>query len=738
MVCSSFSPTIDENRLALQAVIVYTTAIHCLFFMETWKVKRKQSQNRGGKGTAWKPRLISVLMLLATLVGGVYAFPAYWNMGADALAAKTHWAVPKLPNASFRLGLDLQGGTHLIYDADMKQIPLSDRTTALEGVRDVIERRVNAFGVSEPLVQTTNSNGTYRIVVELAGVLNVKDAIAQIGETPVLEFKEPGTQLDHAPTDADNAKLAALQATDKKAAEAVLARAKKGENFDALVKELGIDQKTATATTADGSKITSAASNGIVEMLTEKSPQYAAIAQAIQDTRVKPGQVINKVIETPEGLNVVKYTGSKDTKEMQLSHILICFEGKTGCQDKTSQIEASVKINQLKKDATPQNFADLAQKESTDKSGKGDGDLGWIAPGSTIPAFEIAALKTPVGAISDVVETDFGYHIIYKRAERPLKAYSIQRILLKNTSMTDILPPSSPWKNTELSGKDLTRASVQFDQNTNSPHVALQFNSEGADLFGKLTAAHIGQPIAIFLDGQPISTPTVQSAIYGGQATITGNFTVDQAKLLAQRLNAGALPVPITLLSQETVGPTLGLASLHKSIAAALIGFALVGAFMILLYRVSGVLATLALVLYAFLNLATYRFFGVTMTLSGIAGLVLSLGIAVDANVLIFERMKDEFRSGRDLPATLREGFRRAWPPIRDGHMTTFISAIVLYSFSSSFVRGFALTLAIGVALSLFTAITVTRNYLRATTLFRLFQKPWLYALKKKADLTQS
>ena len=187
------------------------------------------------------------------------------------------------------------------------------------------------------------------------------------------------------------------------------------------------------------------------------------------------------------------------------------------------------------------------------------------------------------------------------------------------------------------------------------------------------------------------------------------------------------MPVPVQLLSQETVGPTLGLASLTKSVQAALIGFLLVSLFMIVVYRLPGVLATLALVFYAMLNLFIYRLFGVTVTLAGVAGLVLSLGIAVDANVLIFERFKDEFRSGRDLASSLEEGFRRAWPPIRDGHATTLISALVLFSFSSSFVKGFALTLAIGVLLSLFTAIVVVRAYLRTIRGWRWFKAPWFY-----------
>ena len=196
--------------------------------------------------------------------------------------------------------------------------------------------------------------------------------------------------------------------------------------------------------------------------------------------------------------------------------------------------------------------------------------------------------------------------------------------------------------NTSLSGKQLKRAGVEFDQTgAGQPYVSITFDSEGDKLFGDLTARLIRQPIGIFLDGELISAPIVQQAIYGGQAQITGNFTVDEAKVLAQRLNAGALPVPIELLSQQTVGPTLGANSLSRSMNAGLIGFLLVALFMMLYYRLPGILSVATLALYGVLNLAAYKLFGVTMTLAGIAGFILSVGMAVDANVLIFERLKE-------------------------------------------------------------------------------------------------
>lgn len=687
--------------------------------MQPWRIKKNAYASRRGTASPWKPRALAAALLLATLACAAYDFPVQANAALAAVGQKAGWASPAIPEAPFRLGLDLQGGTHLVYEADMKDIPADDREAALEGVKDVIERRVNAFGVAEPLVQTTVTGGSYRVIVELAGVLDVQSAIRQIGETPVLEFKEPATDLGRELTADERAALAALNAEERKAAEAALARARKGEDFAALVSELSIDPQKADA-------------KGAVGNATADSARWGEVVKAIQQSRVRAGGIVPKVIETPEGLSVVKYVGQSPGKEMQLSHILYCFQGKTGCTKDVPALDASLRMAALKQELTAENFADKAKELSDDPSAaQNSGDLGWVKPGATVPAFELAALGLAKGEISEAVETEFGYHLILKRDERAIGTYSFERVLLKLSGERDVVPDASPWKNTGLSGKHLKRASVAFDQTSGAPHVSLQFNEEGDGLFGKLTEAHVGQPIAIFLDGEAISVPTVQQAIYGGQAVISGDFSIDEAKVLAQRLNAGALPVPVALLSQETVGPTLGLASLAQSVKAALLGFALVAAFMLLAYRLPGLLAGVALLLYAMLNLAAYKVFGVTVTLSGIAGFVLSLGIAVDANVLIFERMRDEWRSGRDLPSTVSEGFRRAWPPIRDGHFTTLISAGVLYLFSSSFVKGFALTLGIGVTLSLFTAIVVTRAYVDAARSLRFLTAPWLHGLKK-------
>ena len=667
--------------------------------MQSWKRKKNTYLKHSKAKKKWPTIVLAVFFIFVTIGLGFSHFPGPWN---TIVGAESRFAIQAKP---FRLGLDLQGGTHLVYETDMSAIPEDERSAALEGARDVIERRINAFGVSEPLVQTTDSGGTYRIIVELAGVLDVNEAIEQIGETPILEFKEVNTEIpEQEITPEDLVKLETLNASERQTAQAVLDRALAGESFQTLI---------------------DAFSGRTLPLITENHPQYGAYVKEIIRRGLGAGQIVPALIEDEEGIHLIRLIEIVDSKRMDLSHLLICFEGKTGCQDPISAIEASVRIEEAKKEATPENFDLIVSKYSTDLSTKETrGDLGWLDPGIMVSGFELEANNTEVGNISSVVETEFGYHLIYKKAEEPVKAYSLTRISFPFSQINDVVTPADPWKNTELSGKNLKRSSVQFDPNTNTPYVTLEFDDEGSDLFAEITKRNIGQYVAIFLDGQAISVPVVNQAIYGGQAVIEGGFTLEEAKLLAQRLNAGALPVPVDLLSQQTIGPTLGKASLEKSIFAGLVGLVLVAIFMMVMYRLPGLIAILTLLLYSFLNLTAYKLFGVTLTLSGIAGLVLSLGIAVDANVLIFERLKEELRSGRDFRSALDEAFRRSWSSIRDGNFTTLISAIVLYGFSSSFIKGFALTLSLGIFLSLFTAIVVTRIYMTAIYFLPFFQKP--------------
>jgi preprotein translocase subunit SecD len=398
------------------------------------------------------PGLFLFLIIVLAAGAAVFVYPKGWGATAQP----------------WRLGLDLEGGAHLVYQIDLSQVAAADQDSVVQGLRDVIEKRVNLFGVGEPQVYTAQSNGQSQLIVDLAGVKNISDAINEIGQTP----------------------------------------------------QLG--------------------------------------------------------------------------------------------------------------------FADVQQ----------------------------------------------------------------------NGTSTQYVP-------TNLTGQYVTGAQLTFDQTTGAPQVSIQFNTEGAQIFARMTAADVGKPIAIFLDGQMIEAPIVQQQITGGQALITGNFTVNSARTLVEQFNAGALPAPITLITQQTVSPTLGSNSLDEVILAGIIGTLLVMLFMIFYYRMFGVYAAFSLLIYIAVTLGIFKIIPITLSLAGIAGFVLTIGMAVDANVLIFERIKEELARGLTRASAIEEGFRRAWPSIRDSNTSTIITAVILYYFTSSFVQGFALTLLIGVIVSLFSAITTTRLFLR-------------------------
>jgi len=279
---------------------------------------------------------------------------------------------------------------------------------------------------------------------------------------------------------------------------------------------------------------------------------------------------------------------------------------------------------------------------------------------------------------------------------------------------------SSTYVDVGLTGSKLKRARLEFSGSqgrsgfSNEPLVMVDFNDEGKALFATLTRENVGKHLAIFLDGEVISEPVIREPIEGGTAVISGGFTPDEARELVRNLNIGALPVPIHLASTESVGPTLGMETLHRGVIAGLIGIGIVMAFLIMWYRVPGIMASLALGIYVVINLCFYLFIPITVTAAGLAGFVLSSGMAVDANVLIFERIKDEMRRGKTVADAVREGVGRAWLPIRDSNFHGILTAIVLFWFGTASVEGFALTLIIGILVSMFSAITVTRTFLLA------------------------
>lgn len=559
-------------------------------------------------GSHGKIRMRSFIVLILAILLAIYVFPPAWNKTADFINNRTGLKLGHLRETSFSFGLDLLGGTHLVYEADTKKIPFKDQSNAVDGVRDVIERRVNALGVSEPLVQTNYSGDKWRVIVELAGVKDVGEAIKQIGETPTLQFKTQSEQATRSLTAKEKAEMEEFNKKSKSAADGLLARALKGEDF-----------------------------------------------------------------------------------------------------------------------------GDLAFKNSEDKGTyEKKGDLDWFREKVMVKEFEDAVKALKNNEVrKTLLKTQFGYHIIKKTGEREIKEegkdikeYRASHILILTKSEASFMTLDDYWIDAELSGKHLERASVQFDPNTNMPEIGLQFNDKGKKLFKEITEKNVGKLVGIFLDGSPITVPRVNETIYDGNARITGDFDLKEARLLATRLNAGALPVPIKLVSQQTVGATLGKISVDKSLWAGLIGFALVCLFMILYYRLAGLMSVIALLVYGVVILAIFKFVPVTLTLAGIAGFILSIGMAVDANVLIFERLKEELAEGRDLEYGVAEAFRRAWPSIRDGNISTLITAAILFWFSTSLIRGFALTLSLGILVSMFTAMVISRVFMK--TIVTVTKNNWL------------
>jgi preprotein translocase subunit SecD len=265
--------------------------------------------------------------------------------------------------------------------------------------------------------------------------------------------------------------------------------------------------------------------------------------------------------------------------------------------------------------------------------------------------------------------------------------------------------------NTNLTGSDLTSASVAFDQTTNAPYISITFNSAGAKEFDAITARNVGKPLAIYLDDQLVSDPTVNQEISGGSAQITGQFTYTEARDLAIQLDAGRLPMPIHIIEQRTVEATLGQDSIHRSIIAAIIGILIVSLFMIIYYRLLGVFSTIGLILYLVFTVALFKLFGVTLTMGGVAGLILSIGMSMETDVLVFERIREEMRNGRNFAHSASLGFTRAWPSIRDSNVVSLIICALLI-WAGGTVRGFAIVLALGIVVGLTTTFLGTRLFI--------------------------
>lgn len=453
---------------------------------------------------------------------------------------------------------------------------------------------------------------------------------------------------------------------------------------------------------------------------------------------------------------VVELAGVKDINQAKkmIGEMPFLEFKEEGQPDKSQQIPQNVldQMNQqaqqkaddlLKQVLAPgADFARLAKDNSEDPGSKDNGgDLGFVKKGTLVPEFDKVLFDPNVkdGEIyPQVVQTQYGWHIIKKIETRgsgdTMEVHAAHILIAKKSNPA----PQKNFVSTGLTGKNLKNASVEFaNQGLSEPQVALQFDDEGTKLFADLTKKNIGKQIAIYLDGQIISAPTVQTEIDNGQAVITGNFTIDEANALVKNLNEGALPVPITPISQESVAASLGVLSLQKSLKAGFIGLGLVILFMLIYYRFLGLIASLALLIYTGLMISIFKLSGltpwqITLTLPGIAGFILSIGMAVDANILIFERTKEEIRKGRNILGALEEGFKRAWTSIRDGNFSSIITSLILIELGTGFVKGFAITLIVGVLLSMFTAVAITHTLLKYILGDWISNKLWLVGVKKE------
>ncbi len=327
---------------------------------------------------------------------------------------------------------------------------------------------------------------------------------------------------------------------------------------------------------------------------------------------------------------------------------------------------------------------------------------------------ELPGIKDPETAVKTLRETALMEWVDV--GSNWLEPGTIVQTDVETAETTETGDEESPVYHTVLTGANLRDANVAFDR-AGRPIIAFELDGEGARIFAEHTAANVGQYLAIVLDKKVISCPRISTAIPDGRGQIEGQFTVEDARAIVLQLRYGSLPVPLRILDTRAVGPSLGQDSVEKSIRAGAIGLVTVLLFMLLYYRLPGFLADLALIIYALLNLALYKLIPITLTLPGIAGFLLSVGMAVDANILIFERMREELRAERTLQSAITVGFGQAWAPILDSGISTWITCLILWvlgnSFGASMVKGFALTLAIGVGVNMFTAVVVTRTFVR-------------------------
>ena len=552
------------------------------------------------------------------------------------------------------LGLDLQGGSHLVYQAE--QItedggePRPPDAEDMESLKRIIERRVNSSGLGEPIIQIL---GDDRLLIQLPGVNDPERAKSFIGETARLEFKHrqirPPRNLatEGIITDEDVVSVTAEPIPDE------------------LLPDSGTSESEQSSESGQVEETEEPEEEPIPVIIVKLTPQGAA----------KFDEVLGKLTQD---FQVAAATANALTFQSQLqTGILPGLNVTINGNEAISGVVAPLGV--VKLEGTNSYVFPYPQPQPV-----------AAQPDETPPPVEPHDLETARGRVGDSATVNF------------------------------IEQPGRIDEDFGLGGDNLSRAYSSLHAQSNQPIINLEFDSLGTRLFGEKTteiAGSLTDSIAIFLDDQELIAPVVRQPITTGTAIIEGGFTLERAQDVSLLLEGGRLPFPITLIQERSVDAILGSDSLAKSVVAGIVGLALVFLFMTLYYRVPGLVASLALMIYTLVVLAIFKLLPVTLTLSGVAATILSVGMAVDANVLIFERMKDELRNGRTLISAINIGFNRAWPAIRDSNVSTLITCAILYYFSNqlgtTIVQGFAATLAIGVMVSMFSAIVVSRTILR-------------------------
>lgn len=490
----------------------------------------------------------------------------------------------------------------------------------------------------------------------------------------------------------------------------------------------------------------------------------ARIAGALRS--MKPADLsVSKLDDgTAHVLFLRQFVPGKD--QVDVSHILVAYKGAQSAAPAIARTkeEAFAQAQAIRNRVDGgESFDEIARTQNDALTKEQAGRIGVVGREQLAPSFAEAAFAATTGQILGPIETPFGYHVIKVNAAASLSPDIVSyddlvvtgsdagdradQILAdlqagKVQRMEDTIPlrilffslEPSGWKDTALDGKHFRSAIANVSQFTGQPEVQIVFDDEGSRLFQELTKANIGKQIAIFVGGQMVTAPRVESEISGGIASITGSRSIDEARLLARDLNTGAIPAPIHLVGQRTVEPTLGAEALATSVKAGLIGIIIVMLYMMFAYRAFGVIASLALSFYAVIFLALFKLplflFSnqyMVLTLAGAAGLILSIGMAVDTNVLVFERVKEELRKGKSLKSSIDIGFEKAWPSVRDSNISTLITCVLLFMIGTSIVRGFAITLGIGVLISMFTGMIVSHWIASKTASTGLAKNPALF-----------